>query len=85
MTIRALYEFPEDRDRVCLSLLSAPAITGHRWAQPPPGTQTTFTKHRLSHRALLRGPTLAASVTLSILRTKTITGLRTGLHIGRFL
>ena len=85
MTICALYEFPEDRDRISLGLLSAPAVAGHRGAQPPSGTKAAFAKYRLARRTLLRGPTLAASITLSALRTEIITGLRAGLRVRRVL
>ena len=67
MAIRALYKFPEDRYRISLRPVSTSAIARHPWAQPASITQASLTERRLARRALLRGPTLATSITLCIL------------------
>ena len=83
MAIRALYKFSEDRDRISLGPLSAPAIARHRWAQPASSTQASLTERRLARRALLHGPTLATSITLRILEAGVIANLRVGVDVRR--
>ena len=85
MAIRALYKFPEDRDRISLRPVSASAIARHRWTQPASGTQASLTERRLARRALLRGPTLATSVTLHTLRAGVVANLRVEVVVRRAL